>query len=243
MKVMYLDESGDHSLDKIDPNYPVFVLGGVIIDRAHVRTVVAPRIAELKSAFFLDEDTVLHTADIIRAKNGFEILKDEEVRERFYAELNKMMRELEYKVVACAIKKDGHVAQYRASAADPYMYSLHILVERLCKELGDVPDGGYICAEKRGLELDRELERAWSRLKRSGTTYVSAAVIDERIIDLGTKEKSLDIAGLELADLVVSPIGRYVMGKPPQEDWWIVESKFRRSGTRYQGYGLVVLPK
>lgn len=28
----YLDESGDHSLTRIDSQYPVFVLGGVVID-------------------------------------------------------------------------------------------------------------------------------------------------------------------------------------------------------------------
>ena len=104
MKVMYLDESGDHSLDKIDPQYPVFVLGGVIVDRAYARTVIAPRLRELKEEFFDQEDISLHTLDIIRARNGFEILKDRVVREQFYAALNTLMRELDYMVVACAIK-------------------------------------------------------------------------------------------------------------------------------------------
>ena len=30
MKVLFLDESGDHNLSVIDPSYPIFVLGGVI---------------------------------------------------------------------------------------------------------------------------------------------------------------------------------------------------------------------
>lgn len=32
------------------------------------------------------------------------------------------------------------------------------------------------------------------------------------------------LAGLELADLVVTPIGRNVLGKPDREDYAIVES-------------------
>ncbi len=32
MKVMYLDESGDHNLQVIDRDYPIFVLGGVILE-------------------------------------------------------------------------------------------------------------------------------------------------------------------------------------------------------------------
>lgn len=34
MKVMFLDESGDHSLVKIDPQFPVFCLAGGIFDGA-----------------------------------------------------------------------------------------------------------------------------------------------------------------------------------------------------------------
>jgi hypothetical protein len=47
-----------------------------------------------------------------------------------------------------------------------------------------------------------------------------------------------------LADLVVSPIGRHVLGKAEKEDFRIVQRKFRtnRAG-EYRGYGLVVLPK
>jgi hypothetical protein len=30
---MFLDESGDHTLKTIDPNDPIFVLGGVIVER------------------------------------------------------------------------------------------------------------------------------------------------------------------------------------------------------------------
>jgi hypothetical protein len=56
--------------------------------------------------------------------------------------------------------------------------------------------------------------------------------------------KNRNVAGLQLADLVVSPIGRHVLGKPPKEDWRIVESRLRcnRRGD-YRGYGLVVLPR
>jgi hypothetical protein len=31
MHHLFLDESGDHSLTHIDPGYPVFVLGGILV--------------------------------------------------------------------------------------------------------------------------------------------------------------------------------------------------------------------
>lgn len=125
------------------------------------------------------------------------------------------------------------------------MYGLEVLVERFCHEVGEVLEGGIIYAEKRDRTLDDQLERAWIRLQDRGATHVSSKKINDRIVDLSLRDKRLNIAGLQLADLVVSPIGRAVIGKPGREDWKIVESKFRRlspSGS-YHGCGLVVLPR
>ena len=154
MKILFLDESGDHNLTIIDPLYPVFVLGGVIID------------------------------------------------------------------------------------------SLDILVERFCMDVGPVTGGGVIVAEKRGSTLDRGIELAWLNLKIQGTRFMQAADIERRVKGLCLRDKKDNIAGLQLADLVVSPIGRHVLGKPDKADWAIVESKLRRSASgRTDGFGLVVLPK
>jgi hypothetical protein len=154
------------------------------------------------------------------------------------------MRELKYTVVACAIKKDQHLARYGMAAVDPYLLSLNILVERFCFEIGSVEEGGYIIAEKRNTTLDNELEIAWLNLKVSGTRFLQAAKVKRGISQLLIKDKKMNLAGLQLADLVVSPIGRHILGKPAKDDWQIVESKLRhRPGGGYLGAGLVVLPK
>ncbi len=44
MKVMFLDESGSHNLTVIDPQYPVFVLGGVIVDADYAAGPVEQRL-------------------------------------------------------------------------------------------------------------------------------------------------------------------------------------------------------
>ena len=61
----------------------------------------------------------LRTADIVRTQGAFAALKDVALRRRFCAALNDVMRELDYKVVACAIKKDALVAAYGLAALDP----------------------------------------------------------------------------------------------------------------------------
>ena len=64
-----------------------------------------------------------------------------------------------------------------------------------------------------------ELELAWLNLKIRGTDFLAAKDIEKRIEDLRTQDKKKNIAGLQLADLVVSPIGRHVLGKSEQEDF------------------------
>ena len=81
-------------------------------------------------------------------------------------------------------------------------------------------------------------------LKIQGTRFVRAKHVERRIQGLSLKGKDANLAGLELADLVVTPIGRHVLGKPDREDYAIVESKYRRSPSGHiDGYGLMVLPK
>lgn len=244
MKVLFLDESGDHSLSVVDPQYPVFVLGGIIVDQAYAEGEMDERVRRFKLELFGRDDLILNTADIARNRNGFERMIEPEFRERFYGELNRLMRELDYTVVACVIRKDAHLARYGEAALDPYMLSLGVLVERFCFEVGNVAEGGLIVAERRGPTLDRQLELAWLSLTTQGTRYLQARTIKRRIVGMRASHKRENVSGLQLADLVVSPVGRYVLGKAAHEDFRIVEAKLRRRGASgYGGTGLVVLPK
>ena len=46
VKVLFLDKSGGHSLSLIDPQYPLFVLGGVVMEQAYSE---GPLVAELNA--------------------------------------------------------------------------------------------------------------------------------------------------------------------------------------------------
>ncbi len=244
MQVLFLDESGDHNLSVIDGSYPLFVLGGIIVDQAYAANPMEDAVRAFKRNLFDRDDLVLHTANITRNRNGFERLKERVFRERFYRELNSLLRGLRFQVVACAIRKEDHLARYGVAALDPYMLSLDVLVERFCMEIGEREGGGVIVAEKRDPTLDRQLEIAWLNLKVQGTRYIRASTIEHRIAGLNLRSKSANIAALQLADLVLTPIGRKILGKPVKEDYRVIEEKFRRSPNgRVDGYGLVVLPK
>ena len=243
MKVLFLDESGDHNLKAIDPDYPIFVLGGIIMDKEYADTQLKDALDELEKHFFGRTDLVLHTADIARNRNGFEALRSSEVRTRFYGELNSVMQELPYEVVACAIRKHDYFERYGTDAIDPYRLGLRVMVELFCHAVGSVPNGGTIIAEKRGETLDQDVQNTWGILKERGSLYAKAEVIRNTIQAFELKGKQENIAGLQLADLVVSPIGRHVLGKLDNDDWRIVEQKlFRGTAGDEKFRGLITFP-
>jgi hypothetical protein len=244
VQYLYLDESGSHDLTRIDPQYPVFVLGGVIVpDEATLRQIEAA-LTDFKVRFFGASEIILHTADIVRNRAGFEPLADSRVRRRFLADLTGLVRRLDFKVVACAILKDRHIEAYGPLAVDPYLLSLGIVVERFCFEIGGGSGQGGIVVERRGGRLERELQIAWDAIATSGTRYVRASTIAGRISSLQVRGKRANDAGLQLADLVLSPLARWVIGKPDRPDTRVVRSKLRRGPNgEWRGAGLIVLPK
>jgi len=246
MLALFIDESGDHSLDRIDPQYPIFVLGGCIVDLDYHDSQMTIDLSLYKRDLFGRDDFIIHTADIVRRRGIFRSLTDKAFREKFYKETNELMALLEYKVVACAIKKEDHLRRYGLAAVDPYLLSLKILVERFVYEIKQNPiiAKGIIVAESRDETLDNQLRLAWMELRTTGTEYVSASEVRQFVSDLNIRVKAQDIAGLQIADLIVSPIGRHIIGKSPKADWGIIQQKLRKGvHGGYMGFGLVVLPK
>lgn len=243
-KILFLDESGDHSLAKIDPQYPMFVLGGVLVDEAYATGAMDAEVRKFKRDLFGTDAICLHYADIVRATNGFEAMADAAFRKHYYQELSGLLGRLAIRIVACAIKKDAHLGRYGMRAVDPYMLSLDVLVERFCYDIGPTGETGYMIAERRDPTLDHQLDLAWLNLKIQGTQFVKAIDVERRITGLTLQNKKANLSGLQLADLVVSPIGRDLLGKKDRGDYEAVKSRFRRSYSgNYMGWGLVVLPR
>ena len=241
MKKLFLDESGDHNLIKIDDQYPIFVLGGVIIDDNYISTL-NKKVDMFKQELFGSTDIILHTADISRNKNGFEKLKDTKFRNNFFEKLNVLMSELEYSIVACVIKKDEHIKKYDQSAIDPYILSLNVIIEKFYFYLKHQKQFGSIIAEKRDRTLDHELELSWLDLKIRGTKHLKGSVIEDTITNLILEHKHLNNNALQLADLIVSPIGRYVLGKKVKKDFEIKEKLLKDSNGDNE-LSIVILPK
>ena len=244
MKTLFLDESGDHNLTAIDQQHPIFVLGGIIADKKYALGEMTDKLNAFKQELFGTTNITLHTADFTRQRNGFEQMKEPLFCAEFYRKLNLLISELDITILACAIKKEQHMERYGFDALDPYHLSLNVLVERFCFIMGKEQAKGQIIAESRDATLDRQLDLAWLNLKVSGTKFVQAVDINQRIDNLILKTKQDRLAGLEIADAIVTPIARRIMKRESRVSLDVIKDKMRKNHLgEVTGYGLVVLPK
>jgi len=251
MKLMFLDESGHHNLDpqKIDPTYPIFVLVGCIFDEKYYQEDVIKKFNEFKKSFFSSEDIILHTLEMTRPlktkERRYDKLSDPDFRVKFYQALNTLLEEIEFTLVACVIKKPAHLEKYGVSALDPYLLSFDILLNEFVLSL---PKGerGKIIAERRNSVLDNQLELAWLNTKINGTEKVKGSDIKEKIESLSMTPKSANEIGLQIADLVATPIGRHILEIPRKPghgvEYVVLEKKFRKR-RKHASSGLTILPK
>lgn len=252
MDYMFIDESGDHNLDvkKVDKAYPLFVLAGCIFNDVYYKNVFIKNFNKFKTDMFGNDDICLHTLELNRPQRSkdkrFQKLNNSVFRINFYTKLNKLIEMSEFTLVACVIRKLDHQSKYGLSALDPYLLSFDNLLNRFIFDLKHGKQG-KILAERRDDILDNKLELAWLNVKISGTTKVKPSEIKERIYSLQLLSKKSNEPGLQLADLVVSPIGRKILNKTPrlghEVDFQILKTKFRRLSNIILNAGLTILPK
>ena len=239
--IIYVDESGDHTLTAIDRDYPVFVLDFCIFRKEHYANVVAPQVQAFKFAHFGHDIVVLHEHEIRKQKPPFVFLKSRTKREDFMGGLSRLIQNAQFTIVAAAIHKDQLARRY-AAPANPYEMALTFCMERAHAFLRGCGQHGlttHIVVERRGKREDDELELAFRRI-RDGANYVGE-MPDFEIVSADKKTNS---TGLQLADLTARPIGRYVLDRgQPNRAWDIIEPKLRRSPTgAVAGWGLKIFP-
>lgn len=239
--VIYVDESGDHGLDSVDRDYPVFVLDFCIFRKDHYVTAVVPMVQAFKFAYFGHDIVVLHEREIRKQSPPFVFLQSQEKRESFMERLNRLIDEAEFIIVAAVIDKLRLTQRY-AHPTNPYEMALTFCMERahaFLKSHGQHVRMTHIVVERRGKREDDELELAFRRI-RDGGNVVGAMPGFEIVF----ADKKTNSTGLQLADLTARPIGRHVVApSQPNRAWDIIERKLRRSPDgKVAGWGLKIFP-
>ncbi|MEO0444248.1 MAG: DUF3800 domain-containing protein [Pseudomonadota bacterium] len=243
--IVYVDESGDHSLTHINPQYPVFVLAFCIFHKKHYCEAVAPAITEFKFRHFGHDMQILHEHDIRKETNGFNF-KNKAGKQAFMAELGDIIGQHNFILISNVIDKQRLADKYHIPD-NPYYIALKFCLERLLyflKEKQQDHCTTHVVVENRGKKEDNELELAFRRICDGSNAHNRPLPFELIFAD-----KKTNAPGLQLADLVARPIGiRYL--RPEQENmaFTILEKKFyskngrKGAGTGYEGYGLKHFP-
>ncbi len=243
--IIYVDESGDHSLTSIDPQYPVFVLAFCIFYKKHFAEKVSPALMNFKFKHFGHDMVILHEHDIRKEKNGFRFANRLE-KQSFMSELGSIIENHNFIIVSVAIDKAKLANKYN-EPDNPYDIALKLCLERLyffLKEKRQEILRTYIVVENRGKREDKDLELEFLRI-RDGKNEHNQSLPFELVF----ADKKTNSVGLQLADLVARPIGLHVI-KPKQENraFTVLNEKLYRKGgkksggTDYEGYGLKIFP-
>src|SRR3954470_21233046 len=132
--LVFVDESGDHGLENLSADYPVFVLLFSIFRKDDYIQRVCRDIQHFKFKHWGHDEVVLHEHDIRKPSRHFQFLMRREKRESFLTELTTLMAGLPVIVIAVVIDKPAFVQRY-VNPVSPYDYALEAGLERVYREL------------------------------------------------------------------------------------------------------------
>ena len=258
---LYLDESGDHVYRETGEIAHRFLclLGCWFQNPAYLR--FHQDLENLKAAHFHhhpDNPVILHRDDIINRRKVFKALQDDHKRAEFDANLLEIIRAAEFCVVAVVIDKGALRAAYGETAGHPYHIGLGFLLQRYAGYLNHINRVGDVMAEARGGREDSLLQESYQRVYQHGIWGVTSASYFQSALtsrQLKFSQKSTNISGLQLADLIGHPAKMWVLrrsGLSPENlapfadrVMNIIEHKFNHHlyNNKVEGYGYVLYPK
>ena len=226
---IYIDEVGNPDLNHSDnPNHRFLSLTGVIIESDHVKSVIFPRLEQLKSKYFdshPDDPVILHRKEMVNRLPPFESLSDETTRIAFNNELLSLLRSFQYSVISVCIDKKSHRDTYTVWQYDPYHYCLVVLLERYIFFLERMKARGDVLSESRGGKDDNRLKESFNRLWNDGTHFILSERF-QRVLtsrELKVKPKSNNISGLQIADILAHSSRNEILSENGYEGFHLSE--------------------
>jgi len=222
--IVYVDESGDHSLTSIDSEYPLFVLTLTIFEKNSYSNQAVPLFKKLKFDYFGHDLVVLHENEIRRRKNEFKTLYTKERYNAFMQDLSEAIAACDFEVIAVLIDKKKLTQKY-VKPYNPYHIALKYALERLYRYLDEKNEAiktTHVVVEKRGQREDDELELEFRRIC-DGNSALNRKLPFEIIM----ADKKTNSTGLQLSDMIARPIGiHYLDAKKENRAYAIIKSKF-----------------
>jgi hypothetical protein len=238
--IVYVDESGDHGVAKIDPGYPVFVLLFVLFRKNAYINRFVPGVGSLKFRWFGHDGVILHERDLRKDEGAFGVLRSPGRKELFFEELNQIIDRAPFEVLA-AVHDKRRLAADRASIGDLYHDALRFGLERLHQRLHlmDHAQGiTHVVCECRGSKEDTELKAAFRKACEGANAHACHLPFE-----LVMTDKRANSVGLQLADLIARPVGLSVV-RPEQTNRALdlIRAKLMPGPAGEEGWGLKCFP-
>lgn len=243
--IVYVDESGDHSLVSIDDGYPVFVLAFCVFHKEYYANKVVPSVEHLKFRNFGHDMIVLHEADIRKEVAPF-TFSSKAHKDFFIEELNGIILDSKFILISCTIFKKQlppRVAQETNSYHLALLSCLETLYEFLL-EKGQEQKRTHVVVECRGRKEDNALELEFRRICDGANKFGK-----DLPFNIVLANKQANSTGLQFADLVARPIGRHLLNREqPNRAFDVLRAKFfckggrSRVGKDFEGWGLKIIP-
>ena len=219
--IVYVDESGDHSLTSIDPDFPVFSLSLCVVKKADYLNTVVPKVQEFKFKYWGHDSVVLHEHEIRKSKGSFTfLLTDPNLRKPFHKDLQQVMIDAPIIIIASVIDKLKLSKQY-SNPWNPYDIALHFCLENLLSFLLANNQKGkctHVVFECRGKAEDKELELVFRQIVAGNQRFGwKKHNFSSMKIEPIFAKKSINSTGLQLADLTARPIALKTL-RPTQDN-------------------------
>jgi len=241
--IAYVDESGDHSLNRVNAEFPLFILSFCLFRKEDFFRRIVPSVLEFKFRHFGHDCVVLHEAEIRKQRGAFSLLRDPNLRGEFLKDLTALMESAPFSIIATVIRKDALHARF-SHREHVYHLAMGIALESMYRFLAERGQSGlktHVVVECRGAAEDKELELEFRRIC-DGRNGLGHPLPFEIIF----ADKKTNSSGLQMAELVARPIGRMLLDPPGRLNraWEIIERKMYRShlGPTYMGWGLRIFP-
>ncbi|MFP7313707.1 DUF3800 domain-containing protein [Bacillus safensis] len=241
--LMFLDETGDHSLQHIDLSYPIFGLGAAFIRTKRYINEINPCFDNFKYKYFNKRSVVLHSTEIRKAKNNFNILLNAEVRRNFIDDLNSAVAEAPFVFCVSLIDKQKHREQY-IDPDNPYDLTLAFILERAFFLIAKRYPGTRcrVIAESRDKKENASLRNTFERYQRNGTGQVSASELSF-ITGLDFVSKKENETGHQLVDICLYPLARtFLTGKCHPSVPYFYNKVYKSASKSPIGYGIKTFP-
>ncbi len=228
--IVYVDESGDHGLKNIDPNYPIFVLTFCCFNIKNYIEKSVPALQSFKFKYFGHDQIVLHETDIRKNKEPFQFLRtNKDLRESFLNDLSNIIETTSFTIVPIIIDKSKLKSKY-SSPFNPYHLGLRFGLEKLNEILlynAQENKEVSLVFEQRGSNEDKDLELEFLRICNKNEQFGYKRVnFDKMSYRLLMANKKSNSSGLQLADLTARPIGlKYLRPKQENRAYDIIKPK------------------